>query len=903
MPTRILCLVTLLTCTVHAVRAADREKVWPKSAPISGAQIRVNEWTAIEEHGASRRRLAGLAYLPDEQSWLLFMGAPGAWNDLGPFPYDEQTFDLKGRVWKNRFPFGKESWGPEAGVCQPPPFRGHGYRIEDVEGNIRLGLWEGRFHAYYQYALDSDRNRLVAYVKRHTLEYDPRKRTWKDLNPQGDPQEGCRFELWWGSICYDPINKEFVLFGGNNGASEYNDTRTWVYSVADNQWRRQLSGSDRITRLHKQAKALRVTGTEFYGALLNRYFQTELPHEGKTSLSGMANFLSERIEAFSRELAGKAPGHEKTQCERAAAELESASELLGQIGDSPNPDSLKAALALKRALRRAEDWLLCEPPPRAYSPMVYDPSTEKTVLFGGDRLDMLYADTWVYDCRTRSWQRRRPAVSPSPRAGHAFVYLPEARKLALLGGYGFDSQTGYWGALYKQLPMQVWTYDVDDDRWDFITEWPVPERNEEVPNAAPRFMQTKGQSFLAAVGDDDVVLFAGPVTYACRLDVSRPDAPGTVKRGIPPGTVEWRDGPYDPDWYLDGPPPAEEPFRKVLEAVPVNQWTVVTPKEMRLPRQNRDWGTAVFDPDRDAIYRWSGGHSAHCGSDIPIFSMKTGRYHQKYPPAFPLEGIGSCGSQPSRSTFLGQPWISAHSYHSYAYDPVSKRMICCGHQSFSFVFNPNSGTWTCKPQPEGMAEDNFYTLTLCSTRHGPYAWTRFGTLFHYDGRHDAWAEVELQGESLVETRCDNSGMCYDAKRDRLTMTHSEFQGDLMAVDLKTRTAKRLSPRGMAAAAKANHFLRETCYHAAHDIVLVPTRGKRGDTAPVPWVLYDCASNAWTSVDIGGPNPTNVSMGLMYDPKRELVIAVDTNSVVYVLRLDPVSATPIEDEIDEVGETR
>ena len=35
----------------------------------------------------------------------------------------------------------------------------------------------------------------------------------------------------------------------------------------------------------------------------------------------------------------------------------------------------------------------------------------------------------------------------------------------------------------------------------------------------------------------------------------------------------------------------------------------------------------------------------------------------------------------------------------------------------------------------------------------------------------------------------------------------------------------------------------------------------------------------------GKGNFNNSMGLMYDPTRKLVWAVDTNSVVYVLRLD------------------
>jgi len=302
-----------------------------------------------------------------------------------------------------------------------------------------------------------------------------------------------------------------------------------------------------------------------------------------------------------------------------------------------------------------------------------------------------------------------------------------------------------------------------------------------------------------------------------------------------------------------------------------------------LPRQNRDWGTAVYDPDRQTIYRWSGGHSAHCGSDIPIFSMKTGRYHQKYAPAFPLEGIGSCSSQPSRSTFLGQPWVSGHTYHSYAYDDVTKKMIACGHQNFSFAFDPADSSWTHKRQPKGMDRDNFYTLTLCATPTGPYAWTKFGALFKYDGKTDTWNSLKVSGEKLLGTKCDASSMCYDSKRNRLIMTHSSFKGDLMTVNLKTLVAKRLKPQGMAKT--SGHFLRETCYDAWRDVVVVATRGKRRYTGPTKWPVYDCAKNAWVAVEVSGPNCSGNSMGLMYDPKRKNVVAVDTNSQIYILKLD------------------
>lgn len=54
MSTRILCVIAILACTSQLVWGADKKKAWPKSAPISGAQIKLHEWTAIEEHGAPR---------------------------------------------------------------------------------------------------------------------------------------------------------------------------------------------------------------------------------------------------------------------------------------------------------------------------------------------------------------------------------------------------------------------------------------------------------------------------------------------------------------------------------------------------------------------------------------------------------------------------------------------------------------------------------------------------------------------------------------------------------------------------------------------------------------------------------------------------------------------------------
>ena len=44
-------------------------------------------------------------------------------------------------------------------------------------------------------------------------------------------------------------------------------------------------------------------------------------------------------------------------------------------------------------------------------------------------------------------------------------------------------------------------------------------------------------------------------------------------------------------------------------------------------------------------------------------------------------------------------------------------------------------------------------------------------------------------------------------------------------------------------------------------------------------------------DPSGPKGRNVSLGLMYDPSRKLFWATDTNSQVYVLRLNLQVADP------------
>src|SRR5262245_1127170 len=225
-----------------------------------------------------------------------------------------------------------------------------------------------------------------------------------------------------------------------------------------------------------------------------------------------------------------------------------------------------------------------QPPQRANSRLVYDPVSKKVILFGGDQLDQLLADTWTFDVVKRRWEQLKPALSPAPRAGHAMLWLPKAKKVLLLGGYGYTSTTDYVAPLYKPLPFEAWTFDLKSGEWLLVQRIAAGK----APVGPHNFFQS------AAVDDDDtVVLLAGDrSTWMCCFDVAKVDKDGTAEHGVRPGTVTRRTGPHDPAWYRRGVPrPDRLEIAADLKRVPVNQWVPLrTPK---LARPNMDWGSAV----------------------------------------------------------------------------------------------------------------------------------------------------------------------------------------------------------------------------------------------------------------------------------------------------------------------
>jgi len=70
-----------------------------------------------------------------------------------------------------------------------------------------------------------------------TAQYDVAKRRWRDLRPAHSPPP-----VTGGSMAYDPVHDEIVLFGGGHIAERASDgsirgyTGTWIYRVKENDW-------------------------------------------------------------------------------------------------------------------------------------------------------------------------------------------------------------------------------------------------------------------------------------------------------------------------------------------------------------------------------------------------------------------------------------------------------------------------------------------------------------------------------------------------------------------------------------------------------------------------------------------------------------------------------------------
>lgn len=97
------------------------------------------------------------------------------------------------------------------------------------------------------------------------------------------------------------------------------------------------------------------------------------------------------------------------------------------------------------------------PSPRNFAAMAYDADTDRVVLFGGAPAERtVLGDTWAYDYESDTWTEVTPSTSPPARTLGGMAYDPTRDRSVIFGG----SQDGESASL-----GDMWEYDLHSNRW------------------------------------------------------------------------------------------------------------------------------------------------------------------------------------------------------------------------------------------------------------------------------------------------------------------------------------------------------------------------------------------------------------------------------------------------------
>jgi hypothetical protein len=643
------------------------------------------------------------------------------------------------------------------------------------------------------------------------------------------------FKFNWNgvSIVYDPVNNEALFLCGHNGGMPFGTMGSWALAEDGKTWRELKFASALLDPLRGKALVARQLAKQCEAAARNIYYSGRTAAKEAEAVKGVPARLAASAIQSAEELAtaldaASATGWEKEAVARAKGLVEkslAAGRMArdGFLAGQLDAALLKQAFTAQWALEEAADCLASSPKPRENASAALDPERRCVVLFGGSHHDYMVNDTWIYDCSRQSWRQVWPTTAPTARMSANFYWAPEKDALVLSGG-----QTVLNKMVYQQgempAPAGEWTFDTRRGEWT-------------------------GQGGAAS---------------------------GTrIYRSIVPG--------YDPCWYDAAPRGDAKATEEWLAQVPPNVWTAVPAQPA--PAPERDWGTAVFDPDRNQIYRWTGGHCADPASQPSTYHPGLNRWSIPFVPDIILARKGM--------TFSGRPDCANHTYLHYAYDPVSKRLICPS-MGGTGVFNPDLGDFEFSvDQPFNR---HIYETCSAGTPQGVVLWSQGGAMFRFDYKERAWMKFPVSGKGPAP-QCDGSAMCYDAKRDALWLasflSYQKASGNLWRCDLKTGQVQAMNPANAASIGLAKGFnseIRESVYVPTADLVLF------NNFVAGQEVAYDPVKNRWVTLNIRKnlERLGTVSDTLVWDPKRALVWNLNSYKAIYVLRIEP-KALVLSDE--------
>lgn len=848
-------------------------------SPLKDASA--NTWTRVLEAKTGGREQPVFVYAGKIKRFVAAAGMQH-YGGEGPRHYDTEEFDLDLRKWFNAYPPGMDKGRPESGPVGEAYAKErakHGYNggtpfYKDGD-HLRVGAG-GQWHdgkTYGEYCYVAADGAIYAYMWNKTLRYDVAGRTWKDLEAR--PREKCPL---WGSMCFDPVNKEILHAGGAGGSA---DVSTWVYSIEKNEWRKLEFGSEPFRKQFATAKGLRWQAKELLGRCSSRHAFAETAEEAKVDLAAEAAKLITAAEKLAADVKGaRLESGEKSAGAVAARRLGEATALLKTAGPTLagkiTPEKITLVRAIRVGFEQVVDALSPEPPGRARAQIALDAARNQIVLFGGDGLDRTLSDTWVYDCKTRVWEQRFPVKCPAPRAGHILAWLPVAKKIVLAGGYS-----------RVPLDQEIWVYDTGDNRWQPLLHVPSTGKpNVNCPSVSDRVPQ------YGAVDDHDVLVCpSGHNVWACKVDPAQPAEGAAAARSAEPGSYVFHR--IDPATWEKAGQPEPEKTRQFLSELPANQWTSIK-FPMYAPGATNRWGTTAYDTDRHQLLFWGGGHATSQEDDVAHFSLLGGFWTIGYHPDDPIEKVYA--SQPTPLSFNDRVHVPIHAYKAYCYDPTARKMFY-----FDRAYDPLVRDWVPTNVP-GLDHRGPMHSHLEATPKGAVTYSDKG-LFRFDAKASRWQKLPWNGPAFGGIYCDGHSLCYDSKRDCLWLANDKT---LMRYDLATGTAAKVDVQKPKALGQFI-FWGEEVYLPGADLILLMNLFKRpdGKLMNIAWDPND-HKFYWADlqfVEHGKPvefkqPPFSWSDALNYDPELKLLVLNNSSArKVWLMKFDRKAAR-LEEMKDE-----
>jgi hypothetical protein len=805
-----------------------------------------NQWVKLDEGKTGTRPGSVLLAAPDSQRLLLV----GPSKDAAFV----QAFDPAAKTWSDvgaAAPGGKET-----------------------------------IHPYYQAAYDPSTQTIYCLSGGPVMySFDLGGKNWK-THPPAAELEG----LSWHTLACDTAGKRLVIVGSDKKADNLGWTRTVIYDIAAATWSRLAVGNENVVREHRELVALKEAVIDLGGRIRLAWYRD--PKGIGTDAELIA--LGERSAAL-------------TKLPKADGFLTDVDGIETCLKNRATLDALRAARALQRKIEEAAEAQYPAPCSRRNSPLVFDEKNKVFVLFGGDHEDYLMNDTWVLDLAKNTWRRAKPEQAPSPRAGHALCYLTRSGRVALYEGYVQSSNTDYGARPFEPAnPVQLWIYDVAADRWELTAHHTLAAKDDRALPAPLGFFDGYASQYfcppaLAADADDRLILAAHAgapkwkrpcETWMFAVDPAQANAAGRERLGTEPNQRLYRTGPFQAAFCET----ADAPKDTGLDALPANRWVKV-PAPPRNPMRGcrqRDWGTCVWDADREQILHWGGGHCVRSASSVAHFSPVAGRIVEGFDADEPYGANGGGGFD---SSVLNRPWVAPHNYNHYAYDPKCRLLV----SARGYLYDPERMDWPrIAPYVHPFVFEWSGTVVETSP-HGAIAWAKKprsdnAGLWLFD-REKGWTDLEPQGP-LFPPYCDAHGMVYDAKRDRMLIGgvgggYSKVSnGTFLAFDFKTRALTPVTPENAGLAKTRN--AREMAYLDHADCVLIgelfPHREQKA--AKRCTRVYDCAKNRMFLLDAGDVLD-GYATGWMYDAKRKLAYVFTFQGEAWALKLDMGSAALLE----------